>query len=648
MKQFFRNAIDKINRSNRLVDEYKKVGGETTDHYRAHINWGIELMRSGDPMSALEKFAEAAAIAPNRAECYSNWGVALAKLKRLDEAIEKFQTACDIDPEAGSHYSLWAVALLESGHNDEAVVKFEKALALDPNNPDHYVNWGVALARLQRYHDAIHQFQTALTINRYQAQVYFLWGAVLAELNDYEGAIEKFKTTIRHIPKHADAHYFWGLALNRLGKHAEAVEVSERALHITPDKPEVLLNLGDALANQHQFDPAVACYQRALDIDPTLADAYLSWGILLCKRGDLTTGIAHFEKALSLDPELHSVYQHWGSVLVEQGQYREAIPLLEKALTDDPEHPEALLNLGIAQLRDGQTTQGVETLLSLERKDRWNANVHYILGTHFLGKAEYQQAIDHLHKALATQPDFEDAAINLSLALCERGDTPEAIRQLRPFVRKYGQQSPLVNFFYGTVLYWAGDYREALEKYERAAQLDPTYMDPVMGKAEVYLKLGHWHACHETLTGVLRQHPNLVPALFLQAVVLIRQADGIPDAEVASTSAPNLTPPDPTVLYQQALGLFDQVNALAPDYLDSWAHRAYLLGRLQGLPALNQAFADLLANHTHQQSSLRAMLLVYWSKALDKLGQAPLAQDKRAEAEALQPGITSQVDKFCL
>ena len=639
MKQYFRNAVEKINRSSRLVDDYKKVGGETTDHYRAHINWGIELMRSGDAELALAKFSEAAAMAPNRAECFSNWGVALAKLKRLDEAIEKFDKACHLEPEAGIHYSLWAVALLESDRGDEATEKFEKALELDPNNSDHYVNWGVALARLQRYRDAIQQFQTALSLNRYQAQVYFLWGAVLAELKDYEGAIEKFQATIRQIPKHADSHYFWGLALNRLGRYAEAIEVSEKALVLNPGKPEILLNLGDALANQNDVEKAVAYYQQALELDPELADAYQSWGILLCKQGQINEGITHFEKALEFDPELTSVYRHWGSVLVENGDYEAGIEKLNYCLADEPEQSEALLNLGIAQLKLGNTEDGVETLLKLERQDRWNANAHYILGTHFLSQSDYTQAMSHLEKALKTQPNFEDAAINLSLALCERGDTQEAIRQLRPFVRKYGQQSPTINFFYGTVLYWAGDYREALDKYERAIQLDTDYMDPVMGKAEVYLKLGHWQACHESLESVLQQKPNLVPALFLQGVVLMRQAEGVTEGGTKSTFAKST--------FERALAIFEQINALAPDYTDSWAHRAYLQGQLNGLDSMNQAFQELLTD-VHRPESMRAMLMVYWSKALAKLNVLPESEAKLSEAESLQPGIAQHVEHFCI
>lgn len=629
MKKTFQKFFEKIGKYNQVVDQYRRATGTSPDHAMAYVNWGIELAQDEHIDEALAKFEKAAEMAPSRAEPWTNWGVALAKCGQLDEAIGKFKRALEIDPKSANNYMLWGAALIEQGKMEEAIVKYNHAMELAPDNPEPYVNLGVAMARIGRYPDAIRHFKESLAKHSQQPHVYFLWGAVLAELGQYEEAIDKFKATLRFIPSHADSHYFWSVALNRLGKYEQALEKSRKALEYQTEKPEYYLNQGDILANLERYDVALANYRHAVTLSPDMSEAYVSWGVALFKLGQYDEAMARFEKALSLAPEIPGIEKHIGNLLLEQHRYTEALPHLEQAHAEEPDNVEVLLNWSMALIKCGQSNVALDKLKTIERRDKWNPQVHYLLGTHYMGLGELEQAASHLEKALAEAADFEDAAINLSLVRCELGETAEAIRTMRPILRKY-PDSPKINFFYGTILYRNGDQADAIEKYQKAASLDPDYAEPKIGLAEIYIKQDRADQARSMLDTVLGQTPGHPAALFLTGFLLTREAEKTGE----------------TALWQQALDRFDQVLAADPAHLDAAINRAYVLGRLQSPDTANELMSDLSDDARPMNAETRAIVLYRWGEILEKLDAdrfARQAGEKKQAARQLHPAIDERI-----
>lgn len=631
MKKGFRQFLDKIGHYNKLVDEYKRAVGTSPDHSMAYVNWGIDLAQEGQMDEALLKFEKATEIAPNRFEPYLNWGVALAKMNRLDEAIEKFKLAIQKDSKAVNPYILWGAALMEQGKPEEAKEKYDRAIALNPENPEPYVNCSIAMARTGQYKEAIKNLKQALAIHGYQPQLYFLWGVILAELRDYETAIEKFQITLRFVPKHPEAYYFWSVALNRLGRYEEALEKSKKALGLEQEKPEIYLNQGDILANLNRLDVAISNYRHAITLDPDLPEAYMSWGVALCRLGQYEEGYTKLAKSLELDPELVGVQQQWGHFLLEQKQYADALAHLRIATEQEPENLDNLLNLSMALIKTGHQDEAIDLLFEIEKKDRWNPQAHYLLGTHFMGAGNLTKAQEHLSKALEEKPDFEDASVNMALVLCEMGETLEAVRRMRPVIRR-NPDSARNNFFYGVILFRHGDYKDALVKYEKALSLEPDYLEAQIGLAEVQLRLSRQEEAEEGLRHILSQRPDSIPSLYLLGLCLIRKAETLPEAEHQA-------------LYQEALQLMEKAAALDPSHLDAQANRAFLLGRLDSLTAMNNAFEQLLQVHPE---AIHPMILYYWSQALTQSGHSEAAEAKLAEARRANPDIETQMQSISI
>jgi len=647
LRQWLQRIGDSVGKYNRIVTEYKRAVDHAPDHVMAYVNWGVDLAEAGQLEAALEKFEAATRMTPNRWEPWTNWGVALARLNRLEEAQEKFQHALSIDPGSANNYVLWGAALIQQGKVEEAIEKYEACLKLNPQNPEPYVNWGIALARVGHYDQAIQQFKKSLSIHPFQPQVYFLWGVLLAERERYAEAIEQFKKTLRFIPKHVDALYFWSVALNRMGKYAEALDKSKRAIRLVEQlgdpkliNPEMYLNQGDILANLDRLELATANFRHALNLNPNLATACLSWGVANGRRGLFAEAYRQLDQALSIQPDMTGVARWYGQFLVEEARFAEALPWLERALNEHPDDADALLNKAMVLIKLGQVPEALELMNRLSERDRWHPQVQYLLGTYYMGLQMFDWARQHLKRAVEDQPDFQDAVINLALVEATLGNTQDAVRLGRSVLRK-NPESAMVNFMYGSILERHGDWKEALSKYEKAIRLEPDFMEPRLGQAEIYLLRGHWETAKRALGNMLSHDADYLAARFLLGMTHLREGnDHLPDS------------PEQQACYREALTCLDQVLERDPDHLDARGNRIFLVACLAHghTPVARSAVdTDFEQQDKHwpeeTPASRRAMWLLHWGTALATLGFTESAEARRGEARQLDAGLVARMER---
>jgi tetratricopeptide (TPR) repeat protein len=630
MNQNLKQLFEKLGRANQLVEDYRRAKEGSADHALAHVNWGIELAEKGELEEALEKFRVASEIAPTRYEPFFNWGVALARNKQNEEALEKLQLSIERNPKSSGAHILQGALLVELKRYDEAKEKYEKASALSPGSSEPFANWGTALARQGEYQEAIVRFRQSLSLQGNQPQLFFLWGTVLAEMKDFDGAIEKFRLTLRFNPKHANAYHFWSICLNQMGRFQEALEKSETSLKNDASNAQAHLNQGDILTNLIRLEEALIHYEKAIELEPTLAEAYLGWAVALSRLKRFAEAEEKFTRCLAINMNLPELHNQWGRFLMDQGRNEEALIHFQSGIALEPQNVAALLNLALVQLKLNQRKEALSTLIEVEELDRWNPQAQYLLGTHYLGEGHYDKALKHLSNALEEKPDFEEAAVNLALALCEKGDTLEAIRRLRPILRRL-PDSAHINFYYGLILERHGDWQDAIVKYRKSMDIKPDYPEPAIGLAELYLRQGMLEDGDNTLKSLLKEESNYIPALFLQGVCRIRLAD--------STNSP-----DKKRLYDaQAQQNFEKILTLDSNHLEAQVNLALMHGRRQSTEHMNQSFELLVENTPAHQ---KALLLYYWSQALTQQGETQQAEQKMQEAIQENPQIAQMTDSL--
>lgn len=119
-----------------------------------------------------------------------------------------------------------------------------------------------------------------------------------------------------------------------------------------------------------------------------------------------------------------------------------------------------------------------------------------------------EEALGAYARALALDPDFVDAHVNLGRLLQLAGRTAEAVDHYRRSLQA-GNGDPTAAFNLGTALEELGQQARAITAYRRAIQADPGFADAHFNLARLYEQAGR----QAEAIGHLREYQKLIRSL---------------------------------------------------------------------------------------------------------------------------------------
>jgi tetratricopeptide (TPR) repeat protein len=316
---------------------------------RAHglLNLGILYWRKGDYEAAdwllREALKCAVKVRDNRfeAECFSAIALVKTSLAEVDEAIDAYKQAIHLAPEQFLAWNNLGNLCLKILHNDEAMIAFQKAIAQNPKDPigwnglgkvysmmgyvddaiiayrkaisfmatfaqpwnglgdiysatgriddaikayhkaielnKQYVTpWlrlGVLFVRQEQYRDAIKSYQSALSLDSKNSAIWKELGAIYLKCESYEEAAEVFSKAIQLNYADGWAHHNLALTYTRQEKYSEAVPLFLKSIDLFAEEKDKAVSWNQ-LANVYRllndYDNAIAAYQIADTLDPRI------------------------------------------------------------------------------------------------------------------------------------------------------------------------------------------------------------------------------------------------------------------------------------------------------------------------------------------------------------------------------------------
>lgn len=119
------------------------------------------------------------------------------------------------------------------------------------------------------------------------------------------------------------------------------------------------------------------------------------------------------------------------------------------------------------------------------------AQISYNEGLELYQAKNSAGAIPHLERALALQPDFDDAEAYLAWSYYHIGNYPQATRHFLQGISRQPRWEGLHNGL-GWSRYRVGRYRLAIEAFQQALDLDPRYREAAVGRAYSLFELGRY------------------------------------------------------------------------------------------------------------------------------------------------------------
>jgi tetratricopeptide (TPR) repeat protein len=421
-------------------------------------------------------------------------------------------------------------------------------------------------------------------------------GVMYANQGDFRQAILEIESALEKGTKSYKKHELLailGRAYQQIGENEEAISACKQAISIFPDYPAAWNNMGIALRGMGNMADAEACYLRAVQIDPEYAHAHASLGALYIHLGQAEKAKVTLEQAIQINPGLNIAhgnlalayamlgkfnqanaslkqaialgYSSWQELaeriqalatspqlysssepnpklepvpdfpftrypsssqsvaltreadrLLAIGQRRDAINIYKRALSIEPNCSYVIIQYGLALQEEGRVADAIQCYSLALKIDPEFGHVYYARGwaKHFL--KDYQGELDDGQHGLELDPE------NPGPYLRRIGAAHAGMGKYRDALEVYSRAIDLNPKDEGTIYNMGlcylemGEYRNAIDEFTRALQLDPDWDWALLSRAQAYLKLGERQRVLEDVNEVLRLHPNHQRALQLR------------------------------------------------------------------------------------------------------------------------------------
>lgn len=270
-----------------------------------------------------------------------------------------------------------------------------------------------------------------------------------------------------------------GVALLKDGQFEQGLAELSRAHSLNPTDARLKLNLCMGFAANRRYREAIECYKQVLAINPSSPPEvreYLARAYYL--NGD---------RKLATD-----LYQE----LSHKEGYRDALLGLGEALDDTGDHSGAL--------------SVYDKYLATEPQDRNRAIAHVKRSLALSHMHRHDEALNEYQEALKYAPRDVLILVHQGLELAESKDLDSGIAQIQSAVdgNKKSDSLPFALLQLGALLQRKGDWRGAIDEYQVATQLRPSYVEAHLKLARALVHEGKRAQAFDEYNKVAKLSPS--------------------------------------------------------------------------------------------------------------------------------------------
>ncbi len=316
------------------------------------------------------------------------------------------------------------------------------------------------------------------------------------------------------------------------GQWEDLVKTYEAHISLTRDPQEIVqlyLAIGQVYAQElGRQDKAEQMYTAALDFDPGSQGAIHSLGALYEKSGNWFNALEKLQaeaQLLGASKEAVEIYHRIGNIneqmLLDVGN---AVLAYKAALDVEPSHLpsiQALKNIALQKGENAEYLQWLREEAKYTEDEVQRTEIHTTTGLFLQDTlADLEGASEELEKALALTFDHLAAAKPLADIAFRDENWQRAEQLLDIIVERLDPQDDAADlcrqhYRLGYVCEKLGKDAKALKNYQRAYEIDATYLPALEGLGAALSKSGRWE-----------------DAAKIYQAILIHHRDGLTDAEV--------------------------------------------------------------------------------------------------------------------
>jgi tetratricopeptide (TPR) repeat protein len=427
----------KHDEATKIVDALLKQDPKDSDVIAMHATL---LLQTGDRRqikTVISELQPLVAKTPKNATLHYNLGRAYMSpgdSQNLDQARIHFQEAIKLEP----RYTPAKLALgelqLAHGENSPAVQTADEILQADPTNLPARLMRTNALMRLGEWQKAREEVATELKMFPKSNDVVFQLGQLEFTEKNYKQAEAAFQALLQA----NDPRGLPGIMESKVAQSQwdQAIQIAQNQLKQAPDRADYRLSLAKIYFRAGRYGEAASQYQMLIDKNPKIADLYVRLGESKGNGNDLNGAIEAFRKAKEIDPANYLPVLELALLYNRTGRDEEARKTYEEVIKLQPDNVEALNNLAYIKADNGvDLDQALAYAQRAQQKRPNDPNVIDTLALIYIHKNLTDDSLRMLRDLVSKTPNNATFHLHLALALYQKGDRPEAKKELETALR---------------------------------------------------------------------------------------------------------------------------------------------------------------------------------------------------------------------
>ena len=209
-------------------------------------------------------------VAPLDASRVCQEGLELARSGQLSSAIERFTRAMDNEACLPEVFRYRGLAYFKLGRYGEALADQNQAVVKNPTCAGCFFERGATKMMLRDMEAALTDLCRCVTLDSNFPPAYSMGAAIYNQMQDFPSALEYITRALALSPDNPDYLHNKAVILTGMGQYREAAAHYEQALNLRPDSPGTLNNLAWLLCTAPGDDfrdgaRAVGLAQQALE-----------------------------------------------------------------------------------------------------------------------------------------------------------------------------------------------------------------------------------------------------------------------------------------------------------------------------------------------------------------------------------------------
>ncbi|NEB05049.1 tetratricopeptide repeat protein [Streptomyces sp. SID13726] len=541
---------------------------------QAHTLRARELRNRQEYGPAVEEYDRALELDPQQPLAHYGRGVTHQLTGDYPAALADLDQADRLAPGTGEIIAERAETYRLAGRLEEAAADFGRAFALDPTDGVALTGRAVCRHGLGRLDEALADFNRALGIDPEHRWALVRRSRLHLARGDLDRAFADLDRAAELAPDSAWVASERGDAYRRAGRHEEAVAELGRAVRLEPGHASALAGRGRALHELGRPTEALTDFDRAIELAPDYAWALVMRSRLRRQLDDGEGALADLLRATEAEPDAAWITAELALSHQLAHRFTEAETAYRYALSLFPDHKISLTGLGTLCHRNGS----------------------------------YEEALHHLDRAVAVDPEFVSAYSCRADVHLAMGRTDQALSDLDRCV-ELAPGSTRERAAAVRLLLWCGRLAEA---EARVLLSEDPALDDV--RATLHRHQGNWPEAHRTAT---RLHENDPATGAYHLAMTTHRSEGATAASPLWHTWSRLHPETPTLTHtilscarpdgQQAEQALLAFLALNPE----WHELAQLTQTLEELltspdRAPHPTLTNCLASATEARDAVRA------------------------------------------